>query len=170
MVSDRDVMVDAGTGIDVAGLLETGIADDARRCRAARWSTPTATSSASSPGRPPGVPTASRSRSSTVRDVRDQLDGSGKVTHGWIGVLCDKDPAESRPQGGATVQAVVAGQPRRPTPGWCPATWSIAGRRSAGEQPRPTWSRRCAACAPRTRWTSSTTVAAPTRRTTLTAR
>ena len=48
---------------------------------------------------------------STVRDVRDQLDGSGKVTHGWMGVVCDKDPAETRPQGGALVQAVIAGSP-----------------------------------------------------------
>jgi S1-C subfamily serine protease len=48
---------------------------------------------------------------STVRDVSDQLEGSGKVSHGWIGVVCDKDPAESRPQGGAVVQTVVSGSP-----------------------------------------------------------
>ena len=48
---------------------------------------------------------------STVRDVRDQLDGSGKVTHGWMGVVCDKDAAESQPQGGADVQMVWPGSP-----------------------------------------------------------
>jgi S1-C subfamily serine protease len=48
---------------------------------------------------------------STVRDVRDQLDGSGKAAHGWMGVVCDKDPAPSRPQGGAVVQTVMVGSP-----------------------------------------------------------
>ena len=48
---------------------------------------------------------------STVRDVRDQLDGSGKVTHGWMGVVCDKDAAESQPQGGASAQMVLPGSP-----------------------------------------------------------
>jgi S1-C subfamily serine protease len=46
-----------------------------------------------------------------VRDVRDQLEGSGKVTHGWIGVVCDKDPADTRVQGGAVVRVVVQGSP-----------------------------------------------------------
>jgi serine protease Do len=48
---------------------------------------------------------------STVRDVRDQLEGSGKVTHGWMGVVCDENPAESRPQGGAVVSTVVPNSP-----------------------------------------------------------
>jgi S1-C subfamily serine protease len=47
----------------------------------------------------------------TVRDVRDQLDGSGKVVHGWMGVVCDKDPAENRVQGGAVVAIVMGGSP-----------------------------------------------------------
>ena len=47
---------------------------------------------------------------STVRDVRDQLDGSGKATHGWMGVVCAKDPADTRPQGGAVVQTVMDGK------------------------------------------------------------
>lgn len=110
VVSDRDVMVDAGTGVDVAGLLETGIAV-----------TPEMTGGAlvDSDGNLVGVLTRSVSGSpdglavpvSAVRDVRDQLEGSGKVAHGWMGVVCDKDPAETRPQGGAVVQTIVAGSP-----------------------------------------------------------
>jgi putative serine protease PepD len=30
-----------------------------------------------------------------VRDVQDQLDASGKVTHGWLGVLQTQDPPDS---------------------------------------------------------------------------
>jgi len=110
VVSDRDVMVDAGTGVDVAGLLETGITV-----------TPEMSGGAlvDSDGNLVGVLTRSTSGSpdglavpvSTVRDVRDQLDGSGKATHGWMGVVCDKDPAQSRPQGGAVVQTVLGGSP-----------------------------------------------------------
>ena len=110
VVSDRDVMVDAGTGVDVAGLLETGIAV-----------TPEMSGGAlvDSDGNLVGVLTRATSGSpdglavpvSTVRDVRDQLDGTGKATHGWMGVVCDKDPAQSRPQGGAVVQTVVDGSP-----------------------------------------------------------
>jgi putative serine protease PepD len=110
VVSDRDVMVDAGTGIDVAGLLETGISV-----------TPEMSGGAlvDSNGDLVGILTRAASGSpdglavpvSTVRDVSDQLEGSGKVSHGWIGVVCDKDPAESRPQGGALVQMVVSGSP-----------------------------------------------------------
>ena len=48
-----------------------------------------------------------------VRDVEDQLDSSGssgKVTHGWLGVLCNPD-ASARPGGGAEIQVVMAGSP-----------------------------------------------------------
>jgi len=110
VISDRDVMVDAGTGVDVAGLLETGIPV-----------TPAMSGGAlvDSDGNLVGVLTRAASGSpdglavpvSTVRDVRDQLDSSGKATHGWMGVVCDKDPAESRPQGGAVVQAVLPESP-----------------------------------------------------------
>jgi S1-C subfamily serine protease len=110
VVSDRDVMVDAGTGVDVAGLLETGIAVTTDMSGGALVDPDgnlvgILTRAAS--GTPDGlaVPVA------TVRDVRDQLDGSGKVSHGWIGVVCDKDAAETRPQGGAMVQTVLAGSP-----------------------------------------------------------
>jgi S1-C subfamily serine protease len=110
VVSDRDVMVNAGTGVDVAGLLETGITV-----------TPEMSGGAlvDADGNLVGVLTRATGGSpdglavpvSTVRDVRDQLDGSGKATHGWLGVVCDKDPAASRAQGGAVVQLVVQDSP-----------------------------------------------------------
>jgi S1-C subfamily serine protease len=110
VVSDRDVMVDAGTGVDIAGLLETGIAV-----------TPDMSGGAlvDPDGNLVGILTRAVSGNpdglaipvSTIRDVRDQLDGSGKVAHGWMGVVCDKDPAQSRPQGGATVDAVWTASP-----------------------------------------------------------
>jgi putative serine protease PepD len=110
VVSDHDVMVDAGTGIDVAGLLETGIPV-----------TPMMSGGAlvDADGNLVGILTRAASGSpdglavpvSSVRDVRDQLDGSGKVTHGWMGVVCDKEPADTRVQGGAVVQTVLAGSP-----------------------------------------------------------
>jgi S1-C subfamily serine protease len=110
VVSDRDVMVDAGTGVDVAGLLETGITVTPQMSGGALVDADgnlvgILTRAAS--GNPDGlaVPVA------TVRDVRDQLEGSGKVTHGWIGVVCDKDPADTRVQGGAVVRVVVQGSP-----------------------------------------------------------
>ena len=78
VVSDRDVMVDAGTGVDVAGLLETGITGH-RRDGGRRAGRPDGNLvgilTRAAGGSPDGlaVPVA------TVRDVRDQLDGSGKV-------------------------------------------------------------------------------------------
>jgi S1-C subfamily serine protease len=110
VVSDRDVMVDAGTGVDVAGLLETGIPV-----------TPDMSGGAlvDPDGNLVGILTRAATGSpdglaipiSTMRDVRDQFDTSGKVTHGWMGVVCDKDPAESRPQGGAMVDMVLPESP-----------------------------------------------------------
>jgi S1-C subfamily serine protease len=110
VVSDRDVMVDAGTGVDVAGLLETGIPVTTEMSGGAL---------VDPDGNLVGILTRATSGSpgalavpvSTVRDVRDQLDGSGKVTHGWMGVVCDEDPADGRPQGGASVQTVLPGSP-----------------------------------------------------------
>ncbi len=116
-MSDRDVMVDAGTGVDVAGLLETGIPVTTGHVGRRRWSTPTATSSGILTRAATGSPDGLAVPISTVRDVRDQLDGSGKVTHGWIGVVCAKDAAESQPQGGRDGPDGVAGQPRRRPPG-----------------------------------------------------
>jgi putative serine protease PepD len=110
VVSDRDVMVDAGTGVDVAGLLETGIPVTTDMSGGAL---------VDPDGDLVGILTRAVSGSpdglaiplSTVRDVRDQLDGSGKVVHGWLGVVCDKDPADNRVQGGAVVRTVYPGSP-----------------------------------------------------------
>jgi S1-C subfamily serine protease len=110
VVSDHDVMVDAGTGVDVAGLLETGIPVTPEMSGGALVDPDgnlVGILTRAAAGTPDGlaVPIA------TVRDVRDQLASSGKVTHGWMGVVCSKEPAESRPQGGAVVQMVLDGSP-----------------------------------------------------------
>jgi S1-C subfamily serine protease len=112
VVSDLDVMVDTGTGIDVAGLLETGIAVSPDMAGGALvdpdgnlvgiLTRPATTGPAGL-----AIPVA------LVRDVEDQLDSSGssgKVTHGWLGVVCDPDDAE-QPGGGARIDAVMSGSP-----------------------------------------------------------
>jgi len=112
VVSDHDVMVDAGTGIDVAGLVETGISVSPDMAGGAlvdpNGNVVGILTHPAGPG-PDGlaIPVA------LVRDVEDQLDSSGssgKVTHGWIGVLCDPADADLT-GGGAQVQAVVPGSP-----------------------------------------------------------
>ena len=50
------------------------------------------------PGGRPAAPTGSRSRWRRCATSRDQLDGSGKVTHGWIGVLCDRTRPRAEPR------------------------------------------------------------------------
>jgi S1-C subfamily serine protease len=109
VISDRDVMVDAGTGIDVAGLLQTGITvtpDMSGGALVDAGGNLVAILTRSASGKPDGLAVPV----STVRDVQDQLDGSGKVAHGWLGVMCTEDPA-ARPAGGATVQGVTPGSP-----------------------------------------------------------
>ena len=96
MVSDRDVMVDAGTGIDVAGLLETGITVSPDMAGGALVDQDGSVVGLLTYAPAPGagglaIPVAS------MRDVEDQLDStgsSGKVVHGWLGVLCSKDDAD----------------------------------------------------------------------------
>lgn len=110
VVSDRDVMVDAGTGVDVAGLLETGIPVTPEMSGGALVDASgnlVGILTRAAGGSPDGlaIPVA------VVRDVQDQLDGSGKVAHGYLGVVCDKDPADSPPQGGAVVRWVAPGSP-----------------------------------------------------------
>ncbi len=109
VVSDRNLMVDTGTGIDVAGLLQTGLTVtpdmaggalvDQNGSVVGILTHPVATS-----------PNGLAIPATTVRDVEDQLDTSGKVSHGWMGVLCDKNDA-NRPTGGATLAIVVPGSP-----------------------------------------------------------
>jgi S1-C subfamily serine protease len=110
VVSDRDVMVDAGTGIDVAGLLETGIpitTDMSGGALVDPGGNLVGILTRAATGTPDGLAIPV----SVVRDVQDQLEANGKVEHGWIGVVCDKDPADSPAQGGAIVRAVAAGSP-----------------------------------------------------------
>ena len=109
IVSDRNVMAATGTGIDVAGLVETGLTV-----------TPDMAGGAlvDQNGIVVGIlthpvgdnPNGLAIPSSAVRDVEDQLDGSGKVSHGWMGVLCAEDDAD-RPAGGATIAWVQPGSP-----------------------------------------------------------
>jgi serine protease Do len=110
VVSDRDVMVDAGTGVDVAGLLETGIPITPDMSGGALVD-PSGDLVGILTRAAGGTPDGLAIPVSVVRDVQDQLEASGKVEHGWIGVVCDKDPAESPAQGGAVVRVVVADSP-----------------------------------------------------------
>jgi S1-C subfamily serine protease len=111
VVSERDAMVDAGTGIDVAGLLEIGIGvtpDMAGGALVDAGGNLVGILTRATNDSPDGlaVPIA------IVRDVLDQLDASGKVAHGWMGVVCDANPAEL-PEGrsGALVQGIMEGSP-----------------------------------------------------------
>jgi serine protease Do len=111
VVSDHDAMVDTGTGVDVAGLLETGITVQPNMTGGALVDASgnlVGVLTRSVAGVPDGlaIPVAS------VRDVEDQLDGSGKVTHGWMGVLCDATPADlAGGDSGARILKVVDGSP-----------------------------------------------------------
>jgi S1-C subfamily serine protease len=111
VVSDRDAMVDTGTGVDVAGLLETGLTVQPSMAGGAlvdAGGNLVGVLTRATDGMPDGlaIPIAS------VRDVQEQLDGSGKVTHGWMGVVCDGTPADlADGDSGARIQGVVDGGP-----------------------------------------------------------
>jgi S1-C subfamily serine protease len=113
VVSDRNAMVDAGTGVDVAGLLETGIRVDQDMSGGALVDTNgnlVGILTRAMSGAPDGlaIPVA------MLRDVQDQLDGNGKVTHGWIGVVCNPQPADlAGGASGALVQGVLDGSPAK---------------------------------------------------------
>jgi S1-C subfamily serine protease len=109
VVSDLNLTADTGTGVRVAGLVETGIASDATKAGGALvdvdgdlvgiLTSPAAgPDGASSPvsGNGLAVPV------NMLRDVDDQLEASGKVNHGWIGVVYE----DGGPQAAG---AVVAG-------------------------------------------------------------
>lgn len=109
IVSDRNVLAATGTGIDVAGLVETGLKvtpDMAGGALVDQYGIVVGILTFA-----PGVsPNGVAIPSSAVHDVEDQLDNSGKVSHGWMGVSCSKDDADL-PQGGATVVSVLVGSP-----------------------------------------------------------
>jgi S1-C subfamily serine protease len=109
VVSDLDEMADTGTGVPVAGLIATGIPSNAEMAGGALVDangniagilTYPAT----------GATTLLAVSTSVLRDVEEQLDASGKVSHGWMGVVYGND-ANTLPQGGATVQAVFPDSP-----------------------------------------------------------
>jgi len=111
VVSDRDALVDTGTGIDVAGLVETGIRvspDMAGGALVDRNATVVGLLTHPAGTGPDGLAVPV----SILRDVIDQLDSSGKVAHGWIGVVVNADDAD-RPQGGAQIQIVMDDSPAK---------------------------------------------------------
>jgi len=110
VISDENRLIDAGTGAMVAGTLETGIQPGAAWAGGAL---------VDSSGNLVGVLTNATSAPelglvavpvTAVRDVRGQLEASGTVTHGWIGLVFGDDAVE-RPRGGARVSAVVPDSP-----------------------------------------------------------
>jgi S1-C subfamily serine protease len=113
VVSDRNLMVDTGTGVDIAGLVETGITvtpDMAGGALVDQYGSVVGILTHPAAASPYAGANGLAIPASTVHDVQDQLDNSGKVSHGWMGVVCSKDDAD-RPEGGATITVVVPGSP-----------------------------------------------------------
>ncbi len=114
IVSDRNIMTATGTGVDVAGLVETGITaapDMAGGALVDQNGTVVGILTYAVAATPDGAsPTALAIPASTIRDVEDQFDGSGKVSHGWMGVLCATEDAD-RGDGGAQIALVVPDSP-----------------------------------------------------------
>jgi S1-C subfamily serine protease len=103
-------MIDAGSGVPVAGAIETGIQPSII------WS---GGALVDSHGNLLGVLTTAQNAPgvglvaipvAAVRDVRDQLESHGAVSHAWLGVVFGDD-AVDRPNGGARVATVVDGGP-----------------------------------------------------------
>lgn len=100
VISDENRLVDAGTGGMVAGTLETGIQPGAAWAGGAL---------VDASGNLVGVLTSTTTTGvglvavpvTAVRDVRDQLEATGTVNHGWLGVVFGDDAVE-RPRGGAS--------------------------------------------------------------------
>jgi S1-C subfamily serine protease len=110
VIADENRLVDAGSGAMVAGVLETGIQPGAAWAGGALVDASgnlvgVLTNATTTPGMGLlAVPVTA------VRDVRDQLEAAGTVSHGWIGLVYGDDAVE-RPRGGARVSAVVPGSP-----------------------------------------------------------
>jgi S1-C subfamily serine protease len=109
VISDQNRFVDTGTGAMVAGALETGIQPGAAWAGGAL---------VDSSGNLVGILTSTSTAGvglvavpvTAVRDVRDQLEATGTVSHGWLGVVFGDD-AVDRPRGGARVRLVIPGSP-----------------------------------------------------------
>ena len=155
VVSDRDVMVDAGTGIDVAGLLETGITvspDMAGGALVDRDGTVVGILTyAAAPGAG-GLADPGRRACATCED---QLDSGGKVgprLAGRAGLEGRRRPGRRRRAGRLRVRP--AARPRRPVSS--PATWSYEPPATRRQRPARPGGGGAHACGPRTRSTSST--------------
>ena len=110
VISDRNRLIDAGSGATVAGTIETGIE------AGIAWAGGALVDSV---GNLVGVLTEARDAPelglvaiplAAVRDVLGQLESSGEVRHGWLGVVFGDDAVE-RPRGGARVAVVMPGSP-----------------------------------------------------------
>ena len=114
VVSDQNIMADTGTGVMVAGLVEFGIDTTPDMAGGALvdqngnvvgiLTHPTSSAATNDLSGGLAVPV------SVVRDVEDQLDSSGKVSHGWLGVLCGADDTD-RAAGGARLVVVIPDGP-----------------------------------------------------------
>jgi S1-C subfamily serine protease len=109
VISDQNRLVDTGSGAMVAGALETGIQPGAA------WSGGALVDAS---GNLVGILTNTSTAGvglvavpvTAVRDVRDQLEATGTVSHGWLGVVFGDD-AVDRPRGGARLDLVIPGSP-----------------------------------------------------------
>lgn len=110
VISDQNRLVDAGSGAMVAGAIETGIQPGAAWAGGALVDVSgnlvgVLTTASGAPGVGlVAIPITA------VRDVRDQLEATGTVSHGWLGVVFGDDAVE-RPRGGARVSLVLPGSP-----------------------------------------------------------
>jgi len=106
VVSARNVLVTTATGSTIAGLLQVGIPTSPETSGGALFDTF---------GRivgilttPPGVPAQGLAvRMSVADDVRDQIEASGSVTHGWLGITA----VDARDRPGARITAVLPDSP-----------------------------------------------------------
>jgi putative serine protease PepD len=115
VVSDLNLTADTGTGVRVAGLVETGITTDSTMAGGALVDADgnlvgILTYPASDPA---GAPATTIGRGlaipvNVLRDVDDQLEASGKVNHGWIGVVFEDGAAQAA---GAVVAGVFPDSP-----------------------------------------------------------
>ena len=156
VVSDRDVMVDAGTGVDVAGLVETGI-PVSPTWPAARSSIPTATSSGiltrpaqREPRRPRGADRGRARRRGPAR-LR-QRQGRPRVDRRAV------QPRRRRagPRGGAQVDDVMLDGSPAEKAGLRAGDVVVRAAGSTGERPPRARRRGAQACGHRTRSTCST--------------
>jgi S1-C subfamily serine protease len=111
VVSDLNLVADTGTGVPVAGLIDTGIVTNSEMAGGALVDVDgnlvgLLTYPTTGPSDGLAVP------GNVMRDVEDQLDNSGKVSHGWVGVVYGAD-ATDPPMAGARVQGVFPDSPAK---------------------------------------------------------